>query len=138
MAPYFGIATKGIVTFRGKALIVRRAQGENRYPGAWEFPGGKLEFGEQLEDGLRREIREETGLDARVVRLLYASTFLTSAERQVVIVSYACTADTDAVILSEEHTDYRWATKAEVLRAVDTGIREDLLRTGALDSLGIA
>ena len=47
----------------GKLLITRRREGTH-LSGLWEFPGGKPEPGEALEDALRREIREE--LDAAV------------------------------------------------------------------------
>lgn len=46
----------------GKLLITRRPEGRH-LSGLWEFPGGKPEPGEALEDALRREIKEELGAD---------------------------------------------------------------------------
>jgi 8-oxo-dGTP diphosphatase len=40
----------------------------------WGLPGGGLEYGENPEDGVRREVREETGLDVKVEKLLYAES----------------------------------------------------------------
>ena len=40
----------------------------------WGLPGGGLEYGENPEDGVRREVREETGLDVQVEKLLYAES----------------------------------------------------------------
>lgn len=55
---------------RGDAVLLsRRAHEPHR--GAWDLPGGFLESGEHPEEGVRRELREETGLDARVLRLVH-------------------------------------------------------------------
>jgi 8-oxo-dGTP diphosphatase len=48
----------------GKVLVARRAD-DRHLGGTWEFPGGKVEEGEEPETAARRELKEETGLDAR-------------------------------------------------------------------------
>ncbi|NPB09791.1 MAG: (deoxy)nucleoside triphosphate pyrophosphohydrolase [Thermodesulfobacteria bacterium] len=52
-----------------RILLARRPEGKLR-GGLWEFPGGKLEEGESPEEALRREIKEELGVEAEVGRLL--------------------------------------------------------------------
>ncbi len=53
----------GVMARAGSVLVCQRAAG-GHHPGKWEFPGGKLEPGENLEAGLRRELNEELAIDA--------------------------------------------------------------------------
>src|SRR5579883_495749 len=66
--PLVGVG--GVVINQGRALLVKRA----RQPalGEWTIPGGLLEVGETLVQGVERELREETGLIVRVVELIEA------------------------------------------------------------------
>ncbi|MBN2167657.1 MAG: (deoxy)nucleoside triphosphate pyrophosphohydrolase [Actinobacteria bacterium] len=57
--------TAAVISRRGKVLIARRRD-KDRHPGKWEFPGGKVEKGESLEDCMAREIAEEMGVTVRV------------------------------------------------------------------------
>jgi ADP-ribose pyrophosphatase YjhB (NUDIX family) len=59
--------------------------------GLWEFPGGAVEFGERLADALRREIREEYGIEIAVGELLDVADHILTAEGQHwVSPSYIC------------------------------------------------
>lgn len=57
--------TAGLVLFAGRILLAQRPSGK-RLAGKWEFPGGKLEAGEDLKACLRRELAEELQLDVKV------------------------------------------------------------------------
>lgn len=60
--PLHPVVGVGAVVVRdGRALIVRRAHAPRQ--GEWSLPGGHLHLGESLADGVRREVKEETGLD---------------------------------------------------------------------------
>jgi len=56
---------------RGHVLLTQRSQGKH-LPGMWEFPGGKCEAGETPADALRRELREELGIEAGTLERLIA------------------------------------------------------------------
>lgn len=66
--PFAGV---GGIIFRGEeVLLVKR--GRPPSAGKWSIPGGLVELGESLEAAVRREIREEVGLDVRVLDLVAA------------------------------------------------------------------
>ncbi len=56
------LAVAGVVFHRGRVLLIRRGREPAR--GQWSIPGGVVRLGETLEEALRREIREETGVEA--------------------------------------------------------------------------
>lgn len=120
------VALKAVIVFNRRALIVQRSFDEINGGGSWEFAGGKLEFGEDLETGLKREIMEETGLEVGVEKLLFASTFQTREKRQIVILNYLCHSFSDKVVLSEEHEKYIWADKKTMKKHLTKGILHDL------------
>lgn len=64
----FQIRVTGLLIENGKILLVNQKVSPNR---TWSLPGGRLEQGETLEEGIVREILEETGLSVKVVKLLY-------------------------------------------------------------------
>lgn len=76
----------------------------------WEPPGGTFEYGETLVGGLRRELREELSVDARVGALLDAAYGGWADERgsPMVVLLYRCRTDERTVTLNDEHDDSEW------------------------------
>jgi 8-oxo-dGTP diphosphatase len=64
--PVVGVG--GVVIRDGRAVLIRR--GAEPLKGQWSIPGGTLELGETIAEGVRRELAEETGLEVRVVELI--------------------------------------------------------------------
>ncbi len=67
----------GVMIFKdGKVLLGRRhsdplkADSELHGEGSWTMPGGKMEFGESFEEGAKREVKEETGLELKLVKVM--------------------------------------------------------------------
>ena len=61
------IVLGGVVIKKGKILILQRHKDEDVYPNMWELPSGKREPLEPSEDSLIREIKEEAGLDVKII-----------------------------------------------------------------------
>lgn len=53
---------------RGEVLLGKRKNNLLMYPGFWGLPGGLIEYGETVEDAIKRELREELGVDSRVIK----------------------------------------------------------------------
>lgn len=108
------VVVKGVIFNEGKVLIVKRANDDEIGGGTWECVGGKIEFGEDLETALEREIKEEVGLHVTVERTLFATTFKTDPARQVIIITYLCRSENNNIKLSKEHIAYLWSTKEQL------------------------
>ena len=64
---YIGVGVGAIIVDeRGRLFLARRGPNAKNERGLWEFPGGSVELGERLADALRREIREEYGVEIEV------------------------------------------------------------------------
>lgn len=126
------VAVKGIIVHGGRILLVKRASADKVGAGTWECAGGKIEFGEELEAALEREIHEETGLQVNVGSLLYAASFLTDPARQLIILTYLCRSMSQTVQLSAEHSAYKWCTRTELKTLLPAGIYDDFERSNVL------
>ena len=63
-----------IANSAGQVVLIRRGKAPRE--GQWSIPGGRIEWGETIEEALRREIGEETGLTVRIERLIDAVDFV--------------------------------------------------------------
>ena len=68
---YIGVGVGAIIIDgQGRLFLARRGPKAKNERGLWEFPGGSVEFGETMADALRREMREEFGIEITVGELL--------------------------------------------------------------------
>jgi len=90
---YIGVGVGAlIVDDQGRLFLSRRGSKAKNERGLWEFPGGSVEFGEKLVDALRREMREEYGLEIQVGELLdVVDHILPEEEQHWVSPAFICT-----------------------------------------------
>lgn len=116
------VAVKAVIqNDQGKFLIVR--EGER-----WQAVGGRLEKGEKLEEGLRRETQEETGItDLEVGKVIHVDEWFAKPEgelKHIVALFFLCKANASKVILSDEHQEYAWVTADELEKYGDSMEKE--------------
>jgi 8-oxo-dGTP diphosphatase len=105
---------KGIVRDPdGRLLLLKRTEHTVVDPGRWDLPGGKLDPGELFDDAFVREVREETGLDARITGVAGARDW-TLAGRRVAYLFIEAVVEANEPILSAEHVDWAWVGPDEV------------------------
>lgn len=73
----------GIILNRRKEILLEKHKKRTPWYGYWILPGGKLEMGESLENCVKREIKEEVGIDVKIKRLV--SVFVSKESRNLKI-----------------------------------------------------
>ena len=116
----------GVVIEDGRALLIRR--GTEPLLGEWSIPGGTLELGETLQEGVARELLEETGVEVKVLELIevFDRIYLESASGEMaptkgprfhyVIVDYLCERIGGVAVAGSDVTDVAYAREDELER----------------------
>ncbi|MBW2992666.1 NUDIX domain-containing protein [Candidatus Woesearchaeota archaeon] len=105
----FAVAAKSfIMNDEGRLLVIKREPRDIQKPGIWEIPGGRLEHGEDPVKGLKRETKEETGLEIDVMNPLSVRHFTRADGQRITMIIFLCRALNDDIKLSEEHTEHDW------------------------------
>ena len=109
----FYVGVHGVIANRGRLLVLKRSDVMPYCPRSWDLPGGHLALGESPEEGLLREIKEETSLDVTIDRLLGLHSMVDEPYVQAI---YACrlTVYQGVKLRPHEHVEARWATPAEI------------------------
>ncbi|RAJ37517.1 (deoxy)nucleoside triphosphate pyrophosphohydrolase [Pedobacter cryoconitis] len=102
-----------IISQNGQVLVAQRSL-TMQLPLKWEFPGGKVEPGETAEDCLIREIREELGVEIRVVKKMEPSVY--DQGKQVIrLLPFQCELLTGEIKLTE-HAAFQWLFPDELMK----------------------
>jgi len=105
--------TAAILIQDGKILIAKRKAGDRR-ANKWEFPGGTVEQNETPEACLRREIKEEFGINVSVGRFFGESVYH-YAHGSIKLLTYRAHWES-GTITSKDHADYRWVRPEQLAR----------------------
>ncbi|MEA3559862.1 MAG: (deoxy)nucleoside triphosphate pyrophosphohydrolase [Candidatus Thermoplasmatota archaeon] len=87
------LVTAAVIMREGKLLITQRLPDSRFEPNRWEFPGGKVDFGEHPESSMKRELLEEIGIQAEILSLYGIASHVYDQNgmiRHVVIMFYRC------------------------------------------------
>jgi mutator protein MutT len=80
---YIGVAVGlFIISDKGEVFLTKRSQNTTNERGTWEIPGGKVNFGETLQEAAKREAREEYGIDIKLIEQFPAQNHLIPEEKQ--------------------------------------------------------
>ncbi len=121
------VSVTGIIINEGKHLIVKRADWEKAFPGRWIVPGGKLEVLDYalrekdtphhwynvIEDTLRKEIAEETGLNIEKIGYITSMVYIRPDNIPCLIISLFAYSKDKNVKLCKALTEYAWVTLEE-------------------------
>jgi 8-oxo-dGTP diphosphatase len=113
--PLVGVG--GVVIAGGRTLLIKR--GSAPLEGQWSIPGGMLELGESIAEGVRRELAEETGIEARVLELIEVFERVIPGEAgrtryHFVILDYLCEMVSGEAKAASDVTDVAWAREDEL------------------------
>ena len=96
-------------------LLLRRAADRG---GSWECVTGRVDQGESFEEAVRREVREELGVEVTLDFIIGTSRLYRgepAPENELLTVQYACSIlDRDGIRISAEHSEHRWLSTAEI------------------------
>jgi 8-oxo-dGTP diphosphatase len=112
-------------TFDGvvKVFLPKRADTKKFLPGIYELPGGHIDFGENIVDGLKRELREEFEIDVAVGDPFAAFDYTNhiKGSHSVEIIYFVTLTDPPEAIKlhSEDHSAYEWISKDEIHKVVN-------------------
>ncbi|MEI6587502.1 MAG: NUDIX domain-containing protein [Candidatus Moraniibacteriota bacterium] len=109
----FNLAVKGIVRKGDEVLVLKRSAVDEHKPSVWETVGGGMETQNSPQEALKREIREETGLEVEVGEPFNVFTFTKDSGEFKIGITFLCDYVSGEVKLSEEHSEYKWIKPEE-------------------------
>lgn len=94
----------------GRCLILKRSKNNDVLPNKWDIPGGSVEEGEGLIEALKREVYEETSLEARIIDVFHMVENVDNKKKThfVKLVFMAMVKKSDVALNPSEHEDYKW------------------------------
>lgn len=129
--PYVGIGA--VIVVGDRVVLIKR--GKEPMAGRWSLPGGAVELGETLHEAVRREMREETGLDVRVGPPVEVFDRITRdpdgrVQYHFVLVDYLCWPEGGALAAGSDVADAALVGRDELAAYDLTALTADVIRRG--------
>jgi len=125
------LSVRAIINEDGKALLLRRSNGRDTIMNKYELPGGKLAYGEQPEDALRRYLHDDAGLHVQSAQLFDAVTYIDHDDRAiqygVIVYLVTLTQQRHPMKLSGNYSKYKWHSVSSVQQYELTDLTQLLL-----------
>ena len=125
------LSVRAIINEDGKALLLKRNNGRPSILGKYELPGGKLAYGEQPEDALRRYLHDDAGLHIQSSQLFDAVTYIDYDDRaiQYGVITYLVTLlpQRHPMKLSGNYSKYKWHSMSNIHQSELTDLTQLLL-----------
>ena len=123
------IAVKALIKNKDSFLILKTADSDqNNNLSGWETPGGRLEIGEEIVNGLKREIKEETGLSVKIFFPFNAFSANVGKEDSIVGINYLAEYIGGEIrIDTNEHSRYQWINISDIRKLKDSiGLQKEI------------
>lgn len=109
---------------RKKILIGKRKDQKDIRGLTWAFPGGRPEYGEELEDAIKREIKEETNLDIESIGVVFAKTY--AEKRDLLAIYFLCGVVGGNEKANEDFSETKWVKPKELKKYFTTSFHPKL------------
>lgn len=121
----------GVVCLRGDAVLLIR-RGTPPRQGEWSLPGGRIEPGERVVDAALRELREETGVEARITGLVdVVDGLFPEAGRHYVLIDYAAEWVSGEPVAGDDALEARFVALAQIGTLIDWPETRRVIRMAA-------
>ncbi len=101
------VSVKGLLCRNGKILILKVPESET-----WELPGGRMDFGEKVEEAFQREMKEELGFEkvkmGNLLNIWSFTSFRKGVNYHFIVFDFEVFSNESRIALSDEHTEYKW------------------------------
>ena len=125
------LSVRAVIIEDGKALLLKRRNGRPSILGKYELPGGKLAYGEQPEDALRRYLHNDAGLHIQSSKLFDAVTYIDYDDREiqygVMVYLVTLSAQRHPMRLSGNYSKYKWQSVSNIQQDELTDLTQLLL-----------
>ncbi len=125
------LSVRAIINEDGKALLLKRSNGRASILGKYELPGGKLGYGEQPEDALRRYLHDDAGLHIQSSKLFDAVTYIdhddSAIQYGVIVYLVTLARQRHPMKLSGNYAKYKWHSMSNIHQSELTDLTQLLL-----------